>query len=64
MTPAGAEGEDEKALSQLQDVFRRVGDEVPLLPYVGNALAAPLRRRRFLAGGRLLPARHSSVIDL
>jgi DNA-directed RNA polymerase omega subunit len=40
-----------------------VGDEVPLLPWVGDELAASLRRRRFLAGGRLLPARDNSVND-
>ena len=57
----GDEVEDEKAVSQLRGVLRSVGDEVPLLPCVGNALAAPRRHRRFLADGRLLPARDSSV---
>jgi len=56
------EVEDEKALSQLQGVVTGVGDEMPLLPRVSDALAAPLRRRCFLPDGRLLPARDGSVI--
>jgi hypothetical protein len=39
-----------------------VGDEVPLLPGAGDALAAPLRRRRLLADNRLLPARNGPLI--
>jgi hypothetical protein len=57
------EAEDEKALPQLQDVFRCVGDAVPLLPYVYVALAAPLSRRGLLADGRPLPARDGQMID-
>jgi len=55
--------EDAKVLSQLQVVIRSVGDEVPLLPGAGNALAASLHRCRYLAGGLRLPDRDSSVND-
>jgi hypothetical protein len=55
--------EDEKALSQLQVVFKGVGDEVSLLPYVGDALVTPLRRRGFLSDAGLLSARDGSVND-
>jgi hypothetical protein len=57
------EAEDEKALPQLQVIFKGMGDEVPLLPYVGDALASSLRRRRRLADGHLLPARDGQMID-
>jgi DNA-directed RNA polymerase omega subunit len=50
-------------LLQLQVVFKDVGDEVPLLPYVGDGLASPLGRRGRLADGRLLHARDGSVND-
>jgi hypothetical protein len=59
----GGEVEDEKALSQLQVVFKGVGDEVSLLPYVGDALAPPRGRRGRLADGRLLSAGDGSVND-
>jgi hypothetical protein len=59
----GDEVEDEKALSQLQVVFKGVGDEVSLLPYVGDALASPLRRRGLFADGRLLPVRDGAIND-
>ena len=55
--------EDEKALSQLQVVFKGVGNEVSLLPNVGDALATPLRRRGRLADGRLLSAGDGTVND-
>ena len=55
--------EDEKALSQLQDVFRGVGDEVPVLSRIDEALAAPLRRRRLLVYSRLLSARGSRLVE-
>jgi hypothetical protein len=61
---AGIEVEDEKALSQLRGAVKSLGDEVPLLSCVGDALAAPLRRLRLLADGRLLPAHDGPVIDL
>jgi hypothetical protein len=57
------EAEDEKALPQLQDVFKGVGDAVPLLPYLGDVLVSSPRRRRFLADGRPLLAHDSQMID-
>jgi hypothetical protein len=55
--------EDEKALSQLQVVFKGVGDEVSLLPHVGDSTASYLRRRGRLTDGRLLSAGDGTVND-